>query len=499
MSEILPLSPRSRRAQARLGGFLESAKTDGVKIAAHVSEMNLDSGFMRKVTALAVALAATAAISSMGVGGEKFLNADGALSFSSGGAPSIGSFFDGGDKLKPDTLVVTPLVVEAEKPAVDRIGGDLMSRYPDAIQHPTTKIDVKVITGWKNGKAKTEASSAEVIHPLDRIRLCQQAAEGANLKRMGLTWRDVYSFVSAETNWAPRSAVGLNGVRSEGLGQFEAATARMYKVSDPNDPVQALRGVAQLIRDAASWTRRVGHADPAAALSVYYNTSTAVRQQWDGRDLGALPEATRSHIQNRGAGLREASVLERKFAPLLRAFESARHVAGHLTKPRLASEAVRTPVASSASPGVGARVSMLRLVAKDALTEISGAKGRAVAQLHFSVVSAVRSVAAKFFREEQGPPVAGARTRELPVLTQVIAQAGGDDQELLMLARQVRSCRNQQASPRSRAVAEMMALAQAPAAISRSILRVGAHADALIQSAVDFELPEPMARTGMAA
>lgn len=142
---------------------------------------------------------------------------------------------------------------------------------------------------------------------------------------------------------------------------------------------------------------------------------------------------------------------------------------------------------------------MLRLVAKDAQAEISGAKGRAAARLHLSVASAIQSVAAKFFREDQGGVAADVRGRDLPVLTQVIAEAGGGDQELLMLARQVRACRNQRASPKSRAMAEMMALAQAPTAISRSMLRVGAHADALIQSAVDVELPEPMVRARMAA
>lgn len=493
MSEIsfAPSSSRAGKAQARLGGFLGAAKTDGVKIAAHVSEMGLDSGFMRKVMTLAVALVATAAISSMGVKEDRFLNADGAVSFSSGGLPSVGSFFDGGDRLRPVIVAPKSQGVEPEKLVPDVAGDDLMSRYPGAIQHPTTMIDIKVITGWKRGKAQTVASRAEVVHPLDRIRLSQQAAEAANLKRVGLSWKDVYSFVSSETNWAPRPAVGLNGVRSDGLGQFEPATARMYKVADPNDPAQAVRGVAQLLRDAALWTMRVGHADSSAALSVYYNTSTAVRQRWDGRDLEALPDATRSHIRNRDAGLREASALERKFAPLLRALESARQAAGHLAKPKFA--------ASSTPPGAGARVSMLRLVAKDAQAEISGAKGRAAARLHLSVASAIQSVAAKFFREDQGGVAADACGRDLPVLTQVIAEAGGGDQELLMLARQVRVCRNQQAPQKSRAMAEMMALAQAPAAISRSMLRVGAHSDALIQSAVDVELPEPMARARMAA
>ena len=96
------------------------------------------------------------------------------------------------------------------------------------------------------GKVTLDSSS--------RLLLARSAAERAGLKDVGLDFRDVYGVINAETSWVPRAGMGRNGVVSEGLGQFEPATAKAVGLRNPNDAVEAVHAAARLLREAAVWS-----------------------------------------------------------------------------------------------------------------------------------------------------------------------------------------------------------------------------------------------------
>src|SRR5215218_9502388 len=73
--------------------------------------------------------------------------------------------------------------------------------------------------------APASALPQGTLEPAARLKLSRAAAEKAALHEVGLDFRDVYGVISAETSWVPRAGMGRNGVVSEGLGQFEPATA----------------------------------------------------------------------------------------------------------------------------------------------------------------------------------------------------------------------------------------------------------------------------------
>lgn len=150
------------------------------------------------------------------------------------------------------------------------------------------------------------------IAPADRIRLAREAAAAANLRFVGLDWKDLYAIVSAESDWSPRDAIGRNGKASRGLAQLEDSTARSLGV-DPYDTKQALGAVAALLKEAAAWSRAKGHQVESGSMSVYYNLSTAARNQWDG-EIESLPVETQRHIQNFKNSRLSAAVLERALA-----------------------------------------------------------------------------------------------------------------------------------------------------------------------------------------
>lgn len=153
-----------------------------------------------------------------------------------------------------------------------------------------------------------------------RLLLARSAAEHARLQEVGLDFRDVYGVIHAETSWVPRAGIGKNGVVSEGLAQFEPATAHAVGLRDPNDATQAVLAAGRLLREAAVWSaQRIARlglpADERAVrlregISIYYNLSSRARNAWSGLNTETLPVETRRHIRNVRAGAREADRLD---------------------------------------------------------------------------------------------------------------------------------------------------------------------------------------------
>lgn len=148
----------------------------------------------------------------------------------------------------------------------------------------------------------------EVLHPIERIRLCKEVAQRQGLSSKGLDWKDVYAVVHAESGWAARDGIGRNGKVSRGIAQIEDATANALGV-DANDPEQSLHAVGVLIKDAAAWSQRKGHRIHNGAISVFYNLSTSARNRWNGSS-DELPYETKRHIQQSKQGRKLASQLE---------------------------------------------------------------------------------------------------------------------------------------------------------------------------------------------
>lgn len=161
----------------------------------------------------------------------------------------------------------------------------------------------------------------QALNPLERIRLCKEVASEMKLAAYGMDWRNIYATVHAETAWAERTGMGLNGKPSFGLAQMELATAKSLGI-DPNDKRSSLIGVAMLLKEASAWAKAKGHADKKAALSVYYNLSTKARNQWNGVTTDSLPQATQNHIRNLADGLAHATRLGPKYDKLLAAARS---------------------------------------------------------------------------------------------------------------------------------------------------------------------------------
>src|SRR5206468_836851 len=62
--------------------------------------------------------------------------------------------------------------------------------------------------------------------PQSRLLLVESAAKRAGLEQVGLSYRDVYGIINAETSWVPRLGASKDGTPNLGIAQFEPATAR---------------------------------------------------------------------------------------------------------------------------------------------------------------------------------------------------------------------------------------------------------------------------------
>jgi hypothetical protein len=167
----------------------------------------------------------------------------------------------------------------------------------------------------------------DVLRTLDvpsRLLLAQSAAHRAGLEQVGLSYRDVYGIINAETSWIPRMGASKDGTPNLGIAQFEPATARAVGLTDPLDPVQAVHAAALHLKEAAVWSaRRIEklkltpeqHAlKLREGVSIYYNLSSKGRAVWNGTNTAKLPVETRRHIANARLGAREAAQLEQQLA-----------------------------------------------------------------------------------------------------------------------------------------------------------------------------------------
>jgi hypothetical protein len=159
-----------------------------------------------------------------------------------------------------------------------------------------------------------------------RILLAQSAAQRAGLEQVGLSYRDVYGIINAETSWVPRLGSSKDGTPNLGIAQFEPATAKAVGLTDPTDPVQAVHAAAMHLKDAAVWSaKRIANLKLTPeqhalklreGVSIYYNLSTKGRSAWNGLNTAKLPIETRRHIANARVGAREAAELEAQLRDL---------------------------------------------------------------------------------------------------------------------------------------------------------------------------------------
>jgi hypothetical protein len=162
-----------------------------------------------------------------------------------------------------------------------------------------------------------------VLDAPSKVLLTQQAAQANDLNQEGLSWKDLYGVIHAETAWVSRDGMGKNGVVSVGLAQMEPATAKSLGINDSNDDVEAVFGAARLLKEAAAWSKnkvaklrlpkKEAHQKLREGVSIYYNLSTAARRTWDGRNTHEMPIETSHHIKNTRDGANYAGQLEAKF------------------------------------------------------------------------------------------------------------------------------------------------------------------------------------------
>jgi hypothetical protein len=221
--------------------------------------------------------------------------------------------------------------VHGGKVAVETAVADAVSASVQAARPGT--LNAKVDAYYEQLRSKLRwmpvRYAGDVLHTPDaqsRLLLAQSAANRAGLEEVGLSYRDVYGIINAETSWIPRMGASKDGTPNLGIAQFEPATARAVGLTDPLDPVQAVHAAAMHLKDAAVWSqRRIAklkltpeqHASKLReGVSIYYNLSSKGRSTWDGLNTAKLPIETQRHIANARLGAREAAELEVQLAQL---------------------------------------------------------------------------------------------------------------------------------------------------------------------------------------
>ena len=174
---------------------------------------------------------------------------------------------------------------------------------------------------------ETRIGSDKLVTPDDssRVLLAKSAADRAGLSQVGLSFKDVYGLIDAETSWIPRLGSSKDGTPNLGLAQFEPATAHALGLRNPDDPVEAIHVAALHMKEAAEWSAsriaglKLNPDDRAAKLregvSIFYNLSTRGRNRWNGTNTELLPVETRLHIRNARSGARYAAQLDAHLGP----------------------------------------------------------------------------------------------------------------------------------------------------------------------------------------
>lgn len=179
---------------------------------------------------------------------------------------------------------------------------------------------LRVRLRWVQTRVGGETLLTPDVH--SRILLAKSAAQRAGLQEVGLKFSDVYGLINAETSWVPRLGASKDGTPNLGIAQFEPATARLLRIGNPEDPVEAVHAAAQHMKEAALWSRariaalKLGAEERAAKLregvSIYYNLSSRGRAAWNGRNTDKLPRETQLHIRNTRVGAQQAELIDAK-------------------------------------------------------------------------------------------------------------------------------------------------------------------------------------------
>lgn len=264
--------------RARLSGFREAANSDRnpLQVDIHLANPSAKESkeFIRNIVVAAALVIATSA-ATVGLLSDK------------SDAAAQGSAAPASDEIEP----MQATSYELTPGALDTVGPGLRAPHVKFVQ------------------IRYAGREAKIPDPKSRIELAKYAARQANLKEVGLDWRDVYGLIHAESSWVDRPGMGKNGVQSHGLSQFEPGTAKSMGLKNAGDPVEAIQMTANLMKIGALWAKeRISESNLNAdqvdkairtGVSVYYNLSWKARHKWDpSENVSALPKATQHHIQN---------------------------------------------------------------------------------------------------------------------------------------------------------------------------------------------------------
>lgn len=221
-------------------------------------------------------------------------------------APSVQAQLD---KAPAAPVVQQPATVAAAAPQPERREDGYYAQLRSKIRWVETRIGAdKLMT--------PDAGS--------RVLLAKSAAERAGLHQVGLSFKDVYGIINAETSWIPRMGASKDGTPNLGIAQFEPATARGLGLRNPNDPVESIHVAALHMKEAAEWSAKrlaglkLDSGERATKLregvSIFYNLSVKGRNRWNGRNTAKLPIETQLHIRNARTGAQRAAELDAKQA-----------------------------------------------------------------------------------------------------------------------------------------------------------------------------------------
>ena len=222
---------------------------------------------------------------------------------------------DGADQRAAARAVMTPAVAQAiAQIEPDRVVAPALLVRPEDGYYQELRTQIHWVS--------TRLGGADMLtpDPDSRMLLAKSAARRAGLDEVGLSYKDVYGIINAETSWVPRMGAGKDGTPSFGIAQFEPATARALGLRDPDDLVEAVHVAARHMKEAALWSAariarlHLGVIQRAEKLregvSIYYNLSSRGRAVWNGRNTMRLPVETRLHIQNARIGAQQAALLD---------------------------------------------------------------------------------------------------------------------------------------------------------------------------------------------
>lgn len=165
---------------------------------------------------------------------------------------------------------------------------------------PPVKTSISI-----DGKRETHWT----MNPFDLVRLSRDAAtKASHIEGVKVSPELIGAIMIAESSMVARTGWSTNGkTASYGLGQLEGNTAKALGVVNPNDPEENALAVGRLAGQALKFARANGQVDPKLAVSLAYNTSTALRKsliQEHGSSLALkhLPPATQHHVKNMAYG-----------------------------------------------------------------------------------------------------------------------------------------------------------------------------------------------------